>query len=181
MNIRRAINLDPLSLVINASLAWGYHFARRYEESIQESEDFITDHSGFAMGLLNYGAALMLAGRPRESVPALERAYAMSPIPAVLPALGEAYLAMGQMEEVKKIVERLKEVDRETGVPPSVMAMGSLLVEEKETALGWMEKAFQQRDIWLLLLNQLPLFDQVRNNPRAMVVLGSIYQRRARK
>ena len=61
------------------------------------------------------------------------------------------------------------------------MAMGSLLVEETETALGWMEKAFQQHDIWLLLLNQLPLFDQVRNNPRAMVVLGSIYQRRARK
>lgn len=130
------------------------------------------------MGLLNYGAALMLAGRPRESVPVLERAYAMSPVPAVLPALGEAYLAMGQMEEVKKLVERLKEVDRDVGVPPSVMAMGSLLIDETETALSWMEKAFYQHDIWLLLLNQLPLFHQVRNNPRAMVILGSIYQGR---
>jgi TolB-like protein len=180
-HIDAALAMEHSSLFLRSHRAQVLLFARRYEESIRESEDFLTDHSGFPMGLLNYGAALMLAGRPRDSVPTLERAYAISPIPALLPALGEAYLAMGNAEEVKKIVERLKEADREGRVPPSVMAMGSLLVEEKETALGWMEKAFQQRDIWLLLLNQLPLFDQVRNNPRAMVVLGSIYQRRARK
>ena len=174
-HVDAALAMEHSSLFLRSHRAQVLLFARRYAESIQESEDFITDHSGFAMGLLNYGAALMLAGRPRESVPALDRAYAMSPIPAVLPALGEAYLAMGQMEEVKKIVERLKEADREVGVPPSVMAMGSLLIDETETALGWMEKAFHQHDIWLLLLNQLPLFDQVRNKPRAMVVLDSIY------
>jgi TolB-like protein len=175
-HIDAAVAIDHSSLFLRSHRAQVLLFARRYKESIRESEDFLTDHSGFAMGLLNYGAALMLAGRPRESVPTLERAYAMSPIPAVLPALGEAHLAMGQMEEVKKIVERLKEADREVGVPPSVMAMGSLLIDDTETALGWMEKAFQQHDIWLLLLNQLPLFDQVRNNPRAMVILGTIYQ-----
>ena len=48
----------------------------------------------------------------------------------------------------------------------------------RRAALGWMEKAFHQHDIWLLLLNQLPLFDQVRNHPRARVVLGSIYPER---
>jgi hypothetical protein len=35
------------------------------------------------------------------------------------------------------------------------MAMGSLLMHETEAALGWMEKAFQQHDIWLLLLNSM--------------------------
>jgi hypothetical protein len=56
------------------------------------------------------------------------------------------------------------------------MAMGSLLMDETEAALAWMEKAFHQHDIWLLLLHQLPLFDRVRNNPRAIDVLGSIYR-----
>ncbi len=175
-HIDAALAMEHSSLFLRSHRAQVLLFARRYEESIQESEDFLTDHSGFAMGLLNYGAALMLAGRPRESVPTLERAYAISPIPAVLPALGEAHLAMGEMEEVRKIVERLKEADREVGVPPSVMAMGSLLIDETEATLGWIEKAFHQHDIWLVLLNQLPLFDQVRNKPRAMAVLGNIYR-----
>ncbi len=176
--IDAALAIEHSSLFLRSHRAQVLLFARRYEESIHESEDFLTEHSGFAMGLLNYGAALMLAGRSRDAVPALERAYAMSPIPAVLPAMGEAYLAMGEKAEVKNIVERIKQVDREAGVPPTVMAMGSLLIDKTEAALGWMEKAFQHRDIWLLLLNQLPLFDQVRNTPRARVILGSIYPER---
>ena len=78
-HIDAALAMEHSSLFLRSHRAQVLLFARRYEESIQESEDFITDHSGFAMGLLNYGAALMLAGRPRESVPALDRAYAMSP------------------------------------------------------------------------------------------------------
>ena len=177
-HIDGALAIEHSSLFLRSHRAQVLLFARRYEESIHESEDFLTEHSGFAMGLLNYGAALMLAGRSRDAVPVLERAYAMSPIPAVLPAIGEAYLAMGEKAEVKNIVARLEQVDREAGVPPTVMAMGSLLIDEAEAALGWMEKAFHQHDIWLLLLNQLPLFDQVRNHPRARVVLGSIYPER---
>lgn len=177
-HIDAALAIEHSSLFLRSHRAQVLLFARRYEESIHESEDFLTEHSGFAMGLLNYGAALMLAGRSRDAVPVLERAYAMSPIPAVLPALGEAYLAMGERGEVKNIVERLKEADHQLSVPPTVMAMGSLLMDETDTALGWMEKAFYQHDIWLLLLNQLPLFDQLRNNPRMMVILGSIYQGR---
>jgi TolB-like protein/Flp pilus assembly protein TadD len=175
-HIDAALAIEHSSLFLRSHRAQVMLFARRYEESIQESEDFLTEHSGFAMGLLNYGAALMLAGRPRDAVPALERAYAMSPIPAILPALGEAYLALGLKEEVNNIVDRLKELNRAVDVPPTVMAMGSLLRDETEKALAWMGKAFHQHDIWLLLLNQLPLFDQIRNHPRAMVVLGSIYQ-----
>jgi TolB-like protein/thioredoxin-like negative regulator of GroEL len=174
-HIDAALAIEHSSLFLRSHRAQVLLFARRYEESIHESEDFLSEHSGFAMGLLNYGAALMLAGRSCDALPALERAYAMSPIPAVLPAMGEAYLAMGQKAEVKNVVERLKQADREAGVPPTVMAMGSLLIDETEAALGWMEKAFHQHDIWLLLLHQLPLFDQLRNNPRATVILGSIY------
>jgi hypothetical protein len=65
----------------------------------------------------------------------------------VLPGDGED----GRSQE---IVERRREADREGPVPPSVMAMGSLLGEETESALGRMEKAIQQHDIWLLRLNQ---------------------------
>jgi tetratricopeptide (TPR) repeat protein len=179
--INRALAIEHSSLFLRSHRVQVLLFARCFEECIRESEDLLEENSEFAMGLMNYGAALMGSGRPRDAALALERAYSMSPIPIVLSALAEAYNLSGEASQCDEAVERLRRVYRETGVSPVVMALGSLAAERTDEAVEWVEKAFEQHDVRLPLLSQTTAFDRIRGHEKVKTILASIYRGGSKK
>src|SRR5262245_40993618 len=59
---KRAVELDPLSLIINADLGMTYYFARRYDEAIAQHRKTLEMDPGFYFAHLGLGEALAAKG-----------------------------------------------------------------------------------------------------------------------
>jgi TolB-like protein len=161
-----ALSMDHSSLFLRSHRAQILLFARRYDESLQESEDILEENAEFAMGLLHYGAALVELGRAAEAVPVLERAFASSAIPVALAVIAMAHSALGNTKEARSALARLCEIRDTTGCSPVIVALGHLALNEIDKAFELFLEAAQRPDIRLPLMIQLSLVDRIRSDPR---------------
>jgi tetratricopeptide (TPR) repeat protein len=125
-HVDRALSMEHSSLFLRSHRAQVLLFFRRLDECIREGEDLLEENPQFAMGLMNYGTALLSAGRASDAVLVLERAYSVSPIPIVLAALAEAQYVSELRKEADETVGRLRQLHLDSGVSPTVMALGCL-------------------------------------------------------
>jgi TolB-like protein/Tfp pilus assembly protein PilF len=165
-HIDRALSIDPSSLFLRSQRAQILLFARRFAECIQESEDLLEQSPDFAMGLMNYGAALLDSGKPAEAIPALQRAFAKTPLPTALMALVKAHCDIGQPDAATANLNRLHQMHRDGCCSPTVLAVGHLSVGQVESAFEWLEVAYSELDSYLPILTQLPLVDKIRQDSR---------------
>ena len=81
-------------------------------------------------------------------------------------ALGHAYAVSGQRSQAQRVLDQLKELSKERYVSPSDIAMVHVGLDEKGQALEWLQKAFQERCWYLVLLKLDPRLDSLRSDPR---------------
>ena len=163
----RALKLDPLSLIINTERGQALYLARRYgeaetqlTEALALDEDFAPAHSVLALVYLQtqmYEHALAAAEAVRE----LEKD---SPTGLVLAGL--AHAAAGRSTEAGAILDQLARLAGRQYVSPVHLATLSAYLDDREEALRWMEKAFDERATDLRFLKVDPLLDPIRSHPR---------------
>ena len=74
-------------------------------------------------------------------------------------------------EQAKKILtehylEAYQEAAKEQYVPPLAFAVLYSDLKEKDKAFEWLEKAYQERALWLFFLKTDPQFESLRSDPR---------------
>ncbi len=173
-HIDLALSMDQSSLFLRSHRAQILLFARRYEESLRESEDILDENPEFAMGLLHYAAALVELGRSAEAVPALEHAFTRSAIPVALAAIVKAHSASGNTSEARRALARLYETHNSTGCSPVILAIGHLGLNEDDLAFELFQGAVKESDIRLPLMIQLPVVDRIRSDPRFLRIAQAI-------
>jgi tetratricopeptide (TPR) repeat protein len=87
-------------------------------------------------------------------------------IPTYLGLLGWAYGLAGRRDEAREVLEELLERSRREYVRPSSLVVVFIGLNEKDKALEWLERAYQERDGHLVLLKVDPGFDPLRSDPR---------------
>ncbi len=132
---KRAVELDPLSLVINANLGTAYFNARRYGEAITQLRKTIEMDPRFDFAHRALGEALQVSGQLNEAIAEYRKAVELSDNPSSLAHLGQAYARAGQREEAQKILAQLSEEAKSRYVRPYsfayiYLALG-LLVHQK--------------------------------------------------
>jgi serine/threonine protein kinase/Flp pilus assembly protein TadD len=162
--LKRAQELDPLSLTINAELGMPYFFTRQYDRAIEQFKRAAEmDPNGtFAREWLAW--TYIAKGRYEEGIAASSKPE--SDDPYLLAAIGDAYARLGKRAEAQKIIERLKDPSKQRYVPAFFIAIIYIGLEEKEQALEWAEKSYQNRDDAMIWLNSSPLLDDLRSEPR---------------
>ncbi|MDX6694572.1 MAG: eukaryotic-like serine/threonine-protein kinase [Blastocatellia bacterium] len=165
--IRRAEELDPLSLRAMTLTAWTIYQCRRYPEAVAKAEQIIELDKDFPQGHLQLGNALIEAGDAVTAVAALRKAALLMPDSA-LPkyALCFALVAAGQRDEARRIVAEIDALAAARYIKPYFIALAYVAVGEKETALALLEKAFDERDPWLVWLGTEPKLDSLRRDSR---------------
>jgi TolB-like protein len=96
-----ALAIDHSSLFLRSHRVQVLHFSRRIEEAVAKSRDFLDEHPDFAMGLLNYGAALLDLVKAEEALPVIERLFHKTSMPAALRAIAHAHYELGHLKEAK--------------------------------------------------------------------------------
>jgi Putative Zn-dependent protease, contains TPR repeats len=101
--VRRARELDPLSLTINTSVAWILAIGEQYEQAIDQCRKTLEMDPNFALGHYRLGQTFVLSGRYGEAVAELKRALELSGNPRVTAELGLAYALAGNRGEALKL------------------------------------------------------------------------------
>jgi TolB-like protein/Flp pilus assembly protein TadD len=164
---KRAVELDPLSLVINSDLGTDYYFARRYEEAITQLRKTLEMDPRFYYAYVNLGWALEAKGNLDEAISEYQKARALNDDPFVLGLLGHAYASSGNQTEALKILEQLKQLSRQRYVSAYSFVVVYLGLGNKEEALHWLEQGYQDRagnDIGWIRVDSL--VDPLRGDPR---------------
>ena len=165
--LRRALEIDPLSLIINTNLGFTFIHARRLDEAIVQLRKTIEMDAGFAYAHRTLGLALELQGKTQEAIAEYERAIALgddAPAPALLAHL---YGSIGRRDEATKILAQLQ-ARRERGyVDPYWFAIVYLGLGEREQAVASLEQAYADRsgdDLSNIRVDAM--FDPLRGDPR---------------
>ena len=84
----------------------------------------------------------------------------------LLSATGDAYARSGNRTEAQNIIEKLKEQSKQRYIPPYAVAWIYEALGEKQQALDWLEKSYENREDTMLWLNSDPSWDDLRSEPR---------------
>jgi TolB-like protein/Flp pilus assembly protein TadD len=165
--IELAQDQDPLSLVICVEAAWNSYMAREYERSIGQSLRTLEMEPMFHPANYTLGLAYEQQGRFDEAVTAFELARdGSSGNPATLAALGHVFALTGREQEARQILARLNAMSARAYISPFWQAIVCAGLNEADAALGWLERACAERDVWLVWLKVDPRLDLLRSDAR---------------
>jgi serine/threonine-protein kinase len=173
---KRAVELDPLSLINNADLGNTYSSARRYDEAIEQLRKTLEMDPGFYYAHWVLGLAFEAKGALDAAIEEYQKARALNEDPQVLALLGHAYASSGNKTEAVKILEQLKELSKQRYVSAYSLAIVYLGLGDKEEALRWLEKSYQDRagDV-LRYIRVDPLLDPLRGDPRFEELVTKVF------
>ena len=165
--VKRAIELDPLSLVINTDLGNTLYRARRYDDAIAQMRKTVEMDPGFYYAHWNLGSALAAKGALGPAIEEYQKARSLNDDPSMLGLLGRALAVSGNRTEAMKILEQLNTISRERYVSAYSFALVHLGLGDKDEALRYLEKAYEVRAGELLRYIRVdPLLDPLRGDPR---------------
>jgi tetratricopeptide (TPR) repeat protein len=164
---RRAEELDPLSPRAMTLTAWSIYQAHHFNDALAKAQQIIDLDKNFPQGYFQLGNCLEQMGRPEEAVDALEKSILLMP-DSTLPqyALCFALVRAGREQKAREVLDELKDRAEKGYVKPYFMAMAHAALDERDVAFGLFEKAFADRDHWLLWFRTEPKLEPLRSDPR---------------
>src|SRR5438067_2842597 len=163
--MRKAENLDPLSLIINADLAELLVLAHSYDESIRQSRKTIEMDPNFALAHNQLAQAYLQKHLPDEAVAELQKAVQLSGgSPTCIANLARAYVVSGKRSEAVKLLSDLKKRSNPGYSHASEIAMIYASLGDTDQAMNWLEKGYEERFNPGVLLR--PGFDPLRSDSR---------------
>ena len=165
--LKRAQQLDPLSLIINADLGGAFVAARRYDEAITQLRKTIEMDPRFYFAHWNLGEALELKGQLPEAVAEYKKAAELDEDPFVLALVGQADAKLGQRDEAIKILSQLERLATKRYVANYSFALMHMALGEKAKAIDWLERAYRDRSgPEIVGIKVDPMLDPLHGDPR---------------
>lgn len=165
--LRRAQELDPLSLAIPSALASNFYFERDYDRVIEHSRRTLEADPSFVLAYLNLGRAYGQKRMHRQAIAEFKKAHELSPDSAAIRmALGHAYGVAGKKAEATAILDRLRRLAKQRYVPAFHFAALYSGLGDVEQSFKWLAKARDERCDYFVFLDREPFADLLRTDPR---------------
>ncbi len=162
---RRALELSPLNPVINVELATALVRVGRYDEAIQQVERTLEIDRKFFRAYVTLALAYEGQGDRPRAVAALEKAVPPGEGRKANHWLGYMYAVTGRRDEALAVAARLEARSHERYINPQSIAVVYLGLGDKDRALAWLEKSYEERSFEMLGFSGAP-FDALADDPR---------------
>ncbi|MFC2163599.1 tetratricopeptide repeat protein [Acidobacteriota bacterium] len=162
-----ALELDPLSLMIRTVLGIVFHFAGQYEQAVKQYQSTLEIDPDFQEAHHWLGRTYVQMGEFEDAIEHLQIANKLSGEETGDQAvLGYAFALAGKRTEAEEILDQLKSMASNRYVSPLDIAMLCTGLDKKSEAIGWLEKAYEERSERFVYLKVNPEFDPLRAEPR---------------
>jgi TolB-like protein/lipoprotein NlpI len=162
--LSHAVELDPLSVSLQANRALLDYFAGRYQDAATRLEDLLRQDS--ADVTVKWGLALVeeQQGKTLEAIARLEPISAASFNRKA--SLGHAYAMAGKPARAREVLAALHAAARDHYVPAYWFALVYAGLGERDHALRYLERAYEERSTVLAYLLIDPRLAPLRTDPR---------------
>lgn len=164
--LRKAHELDPLSLIISTDLAKHLCFAGQYREGMEEFRKVFEADPDFVQAHYYLSRAYALRGAYSEAIAETDKIEPADAIPFATGQRGYVYALQGKRREALEIVEQLQQASKIRHVDPHYIADIYIALGDKELAFAWLEKAYQDHSPDIIMLKVDPKYDPVRSDRR---------------
>ena len=112
---------------------------------------------------------------PKEAVEEMEKARNISgDTPRTLSGLAYVNAMAGQNVNARKLLEDLIKLSERRYVPPFDIAVVYAALGEKDLAFDWLERAYEDRHPWLVMLAVTPKVDKLSPDPRFQALVRKL-------
>jgi len=171
---KRAFDLDPASPSINHVMGGIFLYARRFDSAIEQfGKALEMDYHDAHLGL---GHAYAAKGMYREALVEFEKYSELDRgTPRSIASLGYAHARLKERGEALRALDQLMVLSNQRYVSAGSFATVYLGLGDKEQALTWLEKAYEERSGALPLLKVNPIWDPLRSDPRFEALVAKVF------
>jgi len=169
-----ALELDPLSLVINTHKGWVLYFARRYDHAIEQLLSTIEMDESFSAAHYFLGLVYLQTRQYHEATACFQKAAAMTNNhPATITGLARTLALSGKTKEALKILQEVEKLGVRRYVAPYYLAVSYLALGNKDRTMQWLGRAYDERSPYMSNLRRDPEFEGIRSYPAFVKFLRS--------
>ena len=164
--IRRARELDPLSITVNSDALLDLFDLRRYPEAIERARIVfdLDPNNANAHALLSLVYVEM--GRRAEALAEALKGIQDSDSPLNIATAGTALAALGEEARARKVLEDLKRIAAQRYTCPYEIGLIHVGLGEKDEGFRWLEKGYNERSICMMYTKQDPRMMPLHGDPR---------------
>jgi len=161
--LQLALQLDPISSRAYHNTAFGYYYARQYDQALLQMQHASALRHEPAELIFPLAVIYVEKGMYEEAIQQFQK---LGDQPHALGHMGNAYARMGREAEAREMISELQKHVQNTGVGRYEIALVYAGLGEKEEAFAWLEKSFVARDKGLTYLKIDPCLDPLRSDSR---------------
>ena len=173
----RAIELDPLSAIIQIDEANNYIVAGRYDEAIEHIHKALELDPEFGDAYLSLGVALELKGDVPGAIANFKRARQLGDVVASLTFLGNLYGKTGNTAEAAKMLAELEQLATKQHVSAYLFAVFEAGLGNKSEAFRWLEKNYTDRSSDIANIKVDPLLKPLHGDPQFEALAQKVFSK----
>lgn len=160
--------LNPLLLPAKSHLALTYYYAHQYSAAAEEYRQLLKDDPERAGAHAGLSAALLKAGKEEEALEEWQKALSLAGDDDAAQELSRDYARGGfraaQSTRLRAELQSLAQLEEKSYVSPMEFADRYALLNDKEAAFRWLEKAYADHSPSLFNINVDPDYDGLRDD-----------------
>ena len=165
--MKKALELEPASLVMNTFMGATLYYAGRYDEAIDQCRRTIEMDPNFAVAHWHLGLAYEQKQILDAATEEFKKAISLSGgSPLMRAALGRAYAESQKKHEANEMLNELNELEKRQYVSAYEVAKIYVALGNSEQAFQLLTKASAEHSFHLVNLNVCPQLNSVRSDPR---------------
>jgi tetratricopeptide (TPR) repeat protein len=168
--MKKALELDPLSSAVNNYMAMTYFFAGDYEKSAQQFQHTINLDPTFPLAHFFFFSCLVELGKYEQAMEEMQKGALLSgqkpdQVAAGVAEFRRAFRTGGSIGFWRKNLElALKELEHGGRMSLNIAAAYAR-VGDRDKALEWLQRAYEERVGNITLLTCVPEFKSLHGNP----------------
>lgn len=166
--IKKALELDPLSRGVNARVGIILQCKRQFAEAVNHLEGILELYPNHPMVLIFLGSSYAHNGEIEKGIATLDKATRLTKrkSPLALGILGYTYGLAGKISEAEEILKEALQRVEEGNFSSNFIALIYTGMGNKDKAFEWLERAYEKRDPRIYPIKTMANFKSLNSDPR---------------
>jgi len=173
--IKKALELDPLSLIININVGDKYYYAKEYGKAIEQYRSVMEMDESFSVAYMSAIPSYVREGMFEEALSAARRFAKLTKRPSWGKMYaGYVFAAMGKADEARRSLKEAQKGYPRENLSPYFMGCSYIQLGDIDEGFRWLQIAYDKNDSNLSTLGIDSELDGVRGDPRFVALMKKL-------